>query len=60
MPRRILRRLGQPFARIVIAAYHEERITGSDLAEYLGGRLKWLPEIESLLESRNVLTGGDR
>lgn len=60
VPRRVLRRIGQPFARIVIDAYHEERITGSDVAEYLGTRLKWLPAIEELLAGRNVLTGGDR
>ena len=60
VPRRVLRRIGQPFARIVIGAYHEDRITGSDVAEYLGTRLKWLPAIEELLAGRNVLTGGKR
>ena len=57
--RRILRRVGQPFARIVIGAYYSERITGNELAEYLGARLKYLPKIESLLEGGNTLTGGD-
>ncbi len=59
VPRRVLRRIGQPFARIVTDAYYDDRITGSDLAEFLGARLKWLPDIEALLESRNVLTGSD-
>jgi Zn-dependent peptidase ImmA (M78 family)/transcriptional regulator with XRE-family HTH domain len=60
VPRRVLRRIGQPYARIVIDAYNEERITGSDVAEFLGTRLKWLSQIEDLLAGRNVLTGGDR
>lgn len=58
-PRRVLRRVGQPFARIVIGAYYSERITGNELAEYLGARLKYLPKIESLLEGGNKFTGGD-
>jgi hypothetical protein len=51
--------VGRPFARIVISAYHEDRITGNDLAEYLGGKLKWLPEIESVLAGRNAAGGGE-
>jgi len=60
MPRRILRAVGQPFARIALDAYHREAISGSDLAELLGARLKHLPAVEELLAGRNVLTGGDR
>lgn len=60
MSRRIIRAIGQPFARIVLEAYHREAISSSDLAELLGARLKHLGAVEELLGSRNVLTGGDR
>jgi Zn-dependent peptidase ImmA (M78 family)/transcriptional regulator with XRE-family HTH domain len=60
VPRRVIRALGQPLLRIILNAYYREAITSSDLAEYLGVRLKHLPEIESLLSGPNVLTGGDR
>jgi Zn-dependent peptidase ImmA (M78 family) len=59
-PRRVLRRIGQPYARTVIGAYYADRITGNELADYLGASLKHLPAIEALLEGPNVLTGGDR
>lgn len=60
VPRRVLRTIGQPFARIVLNAYHREAISSSELAEYLGVRLKHLPAIEKLLAGTNVLTGGDQ
>lgn len=60
MSRRIIRAIGQPFARIVLDAYHREAISSSDLAEFLGARLKHLRAVEDLLGGRNVLTGGDR
>lgn len=52
VPQRILRRVGHPFARLVIDAYHARRVTGSDLADYLGGALKHLRDIELLIEKR--------
>jgi len=60
MSRRIIRAIGQPFARIALGAYYREAISSSDLAELLGARLKHLPAVEQLLGGRNVLTGGDR
>lgn len=59
-PRGAIRTVGQPFARIVLGAYNEDAITLSDVSELLGVRVKHLPAIEALLQSRNVLTGGDR
>ena len=59
MSRRIIRAIGQPFARIAIGAYYREAISSSDLSELLGARLKHLPAVEQLLGGRNVLTGGD-
>ena len=60
MSRRIIRAIGQPFARIALDAYHREAISSSDLAELLGARVKHLRAVEDLLGGRNVLTGGDR
>lgn len=60
VPRHIIRSIGQPFARIALSAYYREAISGSELAELLGGRLKHLPRVEAILGGPNVLTGGDR
>lgn len=59
-PRSAVRSVGQPFARLVLGAYYDDAITLSDVAEFLGVRVKHLPAIEALLAGRNVLTGGDR
>jgi Zn-dependent peptidase ImmA (M78 family) len=59
VPQRVIRAVGQPFLRIVLSAYRREVITSSDLAEYIGARLKHLPSIESRLMGRNLLTGSD-
>lgn len=50
LARRALSSSGHRFTRIVISAYHEEAITGSDVAEYLGIKLDYLPRIEQELE----------
>lgn len=55
-----VRDVGKPFARLVIDAYHADSITGSDVSEFLGVRLKHLPAIERRLGGGDLLTGGDR
>ena len=55
-----VRDVGKPFARLVLDAYHADSITGSDVSEYLGVRLKHLPQIEKRLGGPDLLTGGDR
>lgn len=55
-----VRDVGKPFARLVLDAYHADSITGSDVSEYLGVRLKHLPRIEKRLGGPDLLTGGDR
>ncbi|MCC7314326.1 MAG: ImmA/IrrE family metallo-endopeptidase [Planctomycetes bacterium] len=50
LARRVLASSGHRFTRIVISAYHDEAITGSDVAEYLGIKLDYLPRIEKVLE----------
>jgi len=59
MSQRIVRAIGQPFARLALSAYHREAITGSELAELLGARLKHLRAVEYLLGGRSVQTGED-
>jgi Zn-dependent peptidase ImmA (M78 family)/transcriptional regulator with XRE-family HTH domain len=40
---------GQTFVRLVLQSYYQDRITLSDVSEYLGVRLKHLPKIEQAL-----------
>ncbi len=47
--KRSLRNLGFFFTRLAVGAYREEVITGSDLADHLGLKLKHLPKIEEAL-----------
>jgi Zn-dependent peptidase ImmA (M78 family) len=60
VPRRAVRAVGQPFARMVLTAYYDHAITLGDVSEFLGVRVKHVPAIESLLAGRNTLTGSDR
>ena len=60
MSRRILRAIGQPFAKIALDAYHREAISGSQLSELLGARLKHLPALEEALGVRTIFTGEKR
>jgi Zn-dependent peptidase ImmA (M78 family) len=40
---------GKAFVSLVLRSFHQEKINSSDLAEYLGVRLKHLPKIEDAL-----------
>ena len=57
-PQRAIRSAGHLFGGLVLDAYRQEAITTADVAEYLGVRIKHLPEIERRLEGRTMLTGG--
>jgi Zn-dependent peptidase ImmA (M78 family) len=57
---RIIRAIGQSFARIVLDAYHREAISSSDLAELLGARLKHLPAVEAQVGGRDSIAGVPR
>lgn len=48
-----VRDLGKAYVRLVLDAYHEDRINVSDVSDYLGVRLKHLPQIE-----REALSAG--
>lgn len=39
--------LSRPFVRLVVAGYHQDILTGSDVAEYLGVRWKHIAKIEA-------------
>ena len=56
VPRRVVRAVGKPFARIVVGAYDREAITSSDLAEYLGMRLKHLGKVREALSLRRAVS----
>lgn len=43
---------GSFFSQLVLTSFHREKITSSDVAEYLDVRLKHLPKIEAELSSR--------
>ena len=43
---------GKSFVRLVLNTYHQDRITLSDVSEYLGVRVKHLPKIETAAGTR--------
>ncbi len=47
--RRVLRANGHAFTGLVLSAYDEDLITGSDVAEYLGARLKHLRDLRQVV-----------
>jgi Zn-dependent peptidase ImmA (M78 family)/DNA-binding XRE family transcriptional regulator len=59
VPVLVVRDVGKPFARLVLDAYHAALITGSDVSDYLGVRLKHLPRIEQRLAGPDLLTRGE-
>ena len=51
-PRQCIQRNGAPFTSLVLESYRNDRITCSDVADYLNIRLKHLPKVERLLEAK--------
>jgi len=47
--RMVLRSNGYPYSKIVVDAYREDRITLSDLSDYMGAKVNHLPAIENAL-----------
>ncbi len=60
VPRRAVRAVGQPFARIVLGAFYDDTITLGDVSEYLGVRVKHVPAIEALVTGAGMVASGDR
>jgi len=50
-PKECIRKNGAPFVSLVLDTHREEKITYTDVADYLEIRLKHLPEIEQLIRS---------
>lgn len=50
-PVRAVSSAGSLFTRLVLAGYQREKLTGSDVSEYLSVKLKHLPRIEELVSS---------
>jgi Zn-dependent peptidase ImmA (M78 family)/transcriptional regulator with XRE-family HTH domain len=55
-----VRDVGKPFARLVIDAYRSNMLTGGDVSELLGIRLRHVPAIEARLAGADMLTGGEQ
>ena len=51
IPKESLQRNGMPLTSLVLDSYRNDRITTSDVADYLGIRVKHIPRIEKLLEA---------
>lgn len=50
---KVISTIGKFYTNLVLAGYHQEKITSSTLSEYLGIKLKHLPKIE------NAMLGGN-
>jgi Zn-dependent peptidase ImmA (M78 family)/transcriptional regulator with XRE-family HTH domain len=48
-PRKCVQENGVPFVSLVLESYKKDKITYSDVADYLGIRLKHLPKVEQLV-----------
>ncbi|HZH87945.1 MAG TPA: XRE family transcriptional regulator [Chitinophagaceae bacterium] len=48
----VIRNNGIPYTKVVLSAYYEEKITASDLSDYLGTKLKHLSKIEEAVFSQ--------
>jgi Zn-dependent peptidase ImmA (M78 family)/DNA-binding transcriptional regulator YiaG len=51
IPKECLQRNGTPLTSLVLDSYRNDKITTSDVADYLGIRVKHIPRIERLLEA---------
>lgn len=53
VPVRTLSQVGRLYARLVLDSFHQEKITSSDVSEFLGVRLKHMPQLEQEVLGRN-------
>jgi Zn-dependent peptidase ImmA (M78 family)/DNA-binding transcriptional regulator YiaG len=51
VPKECLQRNGKPLTSLVLDSYRNDKITTSDVADYLGIRVKHIPRMERLLEA---------
>lgn len=52
-PRKCIDECGVPFITTVLNSYKEDRITYSDVSDYLEIPVKYIPEVERLIEARS-------
>jgi Zn-dependent peptidase ImmA (M78 family)/DNA-binding XRE family transcriptional regulator len=50
-PKECIQQNGAPFISLVLESYRNDRITCTDVADYLDIRLKYLPKVEKILEA---------
>lgn len=50
--RKAISALGPAFVRLVLNSFYQEKITSSDVSDYLEVRLKWMPKIEEKVFGR--------
>lgn len=53
----IISRSGPTFVRLVLSGYYQERITGSDVADYLETSLRVMPKVEQAVMGKNIEFG---
>ena len=53
-PRKVISNLGLPYTRVVLNGYGLEKITSSDLSDFLGIKLRHLPKVHSELTAKSV------
>ncbi len=46
---KVISTIGKFYTNLVLAGYHQEKITSSTLSEYLGIKLKHLPKVENAM-----------
>ncbi len=54
---KVVNNAGQHYLALVLSSYHQEKITASDLSDYLDIRLKHLPKIEKAMIRRHIPLG---
>ena len=52
IPKECIQKNGKPFVSLVLDSYKRDKITRSDIADFLNIRLKYLPKVEKLLGAK--------
>jgi Zn-dependent peptidase ImmA (M78 family) len=56
VPARVIAASGKTFVRLVLDGYHQEKISSTDAAQYLGVKLKHLHDIEQILRIPSLMS----
>ena len=52
IPKECIQKNGKPFVSLVLESYRKERITSSDVSDYLNIRMKYLTKVEQLIGAK--------